>query len=91
MSGWGLGWGQRDAHPDSGAGVPAGGPTPPTSIPPTRRPPLPRRNAKFPDRLVDTFPAPNDHIKTLHDILENSVDQYPDVRCSPRLCLRGGD
>lgn len=32
-----------------------------------------------PERLVDTFPAPNNHIHTLYDNLENSIAKYPDV------------
>ena len=31
-----------------------------------------------PHRLVDTFPAPDDHIHTLYDVLDNSITKYPD-------------
>ncbi len=45
----------------------------------------PCRNALSPDKLVDTFPAPDDHVKTLYDNLENTISKLPDVsRC--RVC-----
>ncbi len=37
------------------------------------------RNAVSPSRLVDTFPAPDNHIHTLYDNLENSMVKYADV------------
>lgn len=40
------------------------------------------RNSSYPERLVDTFEAPDDHIFTLHDTLESSVAKYGDVRDS---------
>ncbi|GAB4820224.1 hypothetical protein N2152v2_007270 [Parachlorella kessleri] len=40
---------------------------------------LVRRNALSPDKLVDTFPAPDDHVKTLYDNLENTISKLPDA------------
>ena len=37
------------------------------------------RNALSPDRLIDTFHAPDDHVHTLYDNLDNSIAKYPDV------------
>ncbi len=28
---------------------------------------------------MDTFPAPDDHVKTLYDNLENTIARFPDV------------
>lgn len=33
-----------------------------------------------PDKLVDTFPAPDDDVKTLYENLERSASKHPDVR-----------
>jgi hypothetical protein len=37
-----------------------------------------------PNRLLDTFPAPDNHIHTLYDNLENSMVKYADVSCDNR-------
>ena len=38
------------------------------------------RNAGFPDRLVSTFPPPDEHVRTLYDNLELSVVRHAQVR-----------
>ena len=38
------------------------------------------RNAGFPDRLVSTFPPPDEHVRTLYDNLELSVVRHAEVR-----------
>ncbi|KAK9835226.1 hypothetical protein WJX81_007254 [Elliptochloris bilobata] len=40
---------------------------------------LVHRNAGFPDRLVSSFPAPDEHIRTLYDNLELSVMRHAKV------------
>ena len=37
------------------------------------------RSATFPKELVTTYPAPDDHIRTLYDILEHTVQRHPEV------------
>ena len=37
------------------------------------------RNALSPERLVETFPAPDDDVRTLYDNLENALAKYPNV------------
>jgi hypothetical protein len=44
-----------------------------------------RRNAVSPERLIETFPAPDDHIRTLYDNLESSIAKYPNVCASSHL------
>lgn len=38
-----------------------------------------RRAATSPYKLVSSFAPPNDHVRTLHDNLENSIAKYPHV------------
>ncbi|KAL3160851.1 hypothetical protein ABBQ38_009253 [Trebouxia sp. C0009 RCD-2024] len=38
-----------------------------------------RRSATCPKELATTFPAPDDHIRTLYDILEHTVQRHPEV------------
>jgi hypothetical protein len=62
-----------------------------------RRPAAPARNspplepharssALSPARLVETFSAPDDHVRTLYDNFENAAAKFPDVR-APRFCF----
>lgn len=44
-----------------------------------------RRNAMSADRLVDTFPAPDDHVRTLFENLENTIAKCPDVSRAPTV------
>ena len=55
------------------------------------------RNASFPDRLVSSFPAPDEHVRTLYDNLELSVTRHAEVWAQAvklvmqgRLCLKNG-
>ncbi|KAF5825519.1 hypothetical protein DUNSADRAFT_9041, partial [Dunaliella salina] len=38
-----------------------------------------RRNIMSPYKLVSTFPAPDDDVRTMHDNLEKSVGRFPHV------------
>ncbi|KAK9816781.1 hypothetical protein WJX72_005028 [[Myrmecia] bisecta] len=40
---------------------------------------LVHRSAQCPERLISSFPAPDDHIRTLYDNLEVSVSRYANV------------
>lgn len=37
------------------------------------------RSATLPKELATTYPAPDDHIRTLYDILEHTVQRHPEV------------
>ena len=37
------------------------------------------RSATCPKELATTYPAPDDHIRTLYDILEHTVQRHPEV------------
>ena len=37
------------------------------------------RSATLPKELATTYPAPDDHIRTLYDILEHPVQRHPEV------------
>lgn len=41
---------------------------------------LPRRSVKSPYKLVSTFPAPDDDVRTMHDNLDKSIGRFPHVR-----------
>lgn len=41
------------------------------------------RSATSPSQLVDSFPPPDDHIRTLHDNYEHSFAMFAQVRPQP--------
>ncbi|KFM25131.1 Long chain acyl-CoA synthetase 7, peroxisomal [Auxenochlorella protothecoides] len=47
-----------------------------------------RRNANFPEALIDSFDGEESHVRTCYDLLEHSVVKYPD---SPYLGTRSVD
>lgn len=48
------------------------------------------RSVSSPYKLVNTFPAPDDDIRTLHDNFEKSIGRFPHVRCEGLLCAPWG-
>lgn len=40
---------------------------------------LPARAAEHPKTLMSAYAAPDDHVRTLHDCVENSIAKYPYV------------
>ena len=34
-----------------------------------------------PYKLVSTYPAPDDDVRTMHDNLDKSIGRFPHVRC----------
>ncbi len=66
----------------------------PAAAPARNSPPLDARSSALsPARLVETFPAPDDHVRTLYDNFENAAAKFPDVRlsfdltCAPAAAL----
>ncbi len=37
------------------------------------------RSAACPKELATTYPSPDDHIRTLYDVLEHTVQRHPEV------------
>ena len=37
------------------------------------------RSATCPKELATTYPSPDDHIRTLYDVLEHTVQRHPEV------------
>jgi len=37
------------------------------------------RSAASPKELATTYPSPDDHIRTLYDVLEHTVQRHPEV------------
>ena len=41
------------------------------------------RSATSPKELATTYPSPDDHIRTLYDVLEHTVQRHPEVKFMP--------
>jgi hypothetical protein len=48
------------------------------------------RAAASPFKLISTFPAPDDRVRTLHDNWERAAERYPNVRGRGIYVMREG-